>query len=351
MKALLLSILLYPFITFSQPTYLYKNLVFEGGGIRGLAYPGALQVLEEKGIIKNIERVAGTSAGAITALMVGLGYNSHEIDSIIYSLKIQQFNDGKSIFGKIKRMKKEYGIFKGDKYERWLGKLIQSKTGDANITFLQLHQLHLNNNNFKDVYCTGTSITQQKLTIFSWSATPAMQIKTAVHISGSIPVYFKPVAIDSMWNEVSIKKSKANYDLYVDGGMLNNYPINIFDSCLHGGDPFICDDIIFNNQTLGLKLEREEQIQQFNRGVTNVASYHVSSLNNYLMALNNLLQETLGRKTTDLKNEKGRTIYISYGNIFGKPRRVNETEKKILIENGKGAAQKFFDAAQTAPVK
>ena len=124
-----------PLFVASQKNYNYKNLVFEGGGIRGLAYPGALKVLEEKGVIKNIERVAGTSAGAITALMLGLGYNSHEIDSIIYTLKIQKFNDGKSIFGKLRRIKKEYGIFKGDKFEKWLGEIIKNKTGNTNTTF------------------------------------------------------------------------------------------------------------------------------------------------------------------------------------------------------------------------
>jgi NTE family protein len=351
MKTITLLFLICPFFAASQQNYSYKNLVFEGGGIRGLAYPGALQVLEEKGIIKNTERVAGTSAGAVTALMVGLGYNSLEIDSIIYSIKIKQFNDGKSIPGKIMRMKNEYGIFKGDKYERWLGRLIKNKTGNTNTTFLQLHQLHLNNNNFKDVYCTGTNISLQKLAVFSWLNTPAMQIKTAVHISGCIPVYFKPVAIDSMWNEISIKKSKSKYDLYVDGGMINNFPINMFDTCMHGGDPFVCDDVIYNHQTLGLKLERQDQIQQFEHGFTDVAPYPVSSLNNYLLALNNLLMETLGRKTLNLKNEKGRTIYISYGNIFGKPRNASEREKKFLFKNGVAATEKFLNASEINPAR
>lgn len=62
------------------------NLVFEGGGIKGIAYVGALEILEE--ITKNlsipfslqtVERVAGTSVGAITALLVAIGYNSEEI--------------------------------------------------------------------------------------------------------------------------------------------------------------------------------------------------------------------------------------------------------------------------------
>src|ERR1041385_798007 len=129
MKMLLVLFAFFPLFAISQKNYDYKNLVFEGGGIRGLAYPGALKILEEKGVIKNVERVAGTSAGAVTALMVGLGYNSHEIDSIIYTLKIQQFNDGKNIFGKIRRIRKEYGIYKGDKLERWLAQVIKNKTG------------------------------------------------------------------------------------------------------------------------------------------------------------------------------------------------------------------------------
>jgi hypothetical protein len=52
--------------------------------------------------------------------------------------------------------------------------------------------------------------------------------------------------------------------------------------------------------------------------------------------------ETLNRKTSGLQNEKGRTIYISYGNIFGKPRKVSLAEKKELIDNGVKAAEQFF---------
>ena len=71
-------------------------------GSGALAYAGALEVLEQKNILKNVERVAGSSAGAIAGLMISLGYNSTEIDSILQTLKIQEFNDGKDIFGKIK---------------------------------------------------------------------------------------------------------------------------------------------------------------------------------------------------------------------------------------------------------
>jgi len=57
-------------------TYKFKNLIFEGGGVKGIAYVGAIKVLEEKGIMSSIVRVGGTSAGAINAVLVGLGYTS-----------------------------------------------------------------------------------------------------------------------------------------------------------------------------------------------------------------------------------------------------------------------------------
>src|SRR5436190_580827 len=83
----------------------YENLVFEGGGIRGIAYAGSLQVLEEQTILPQIKRVAGTSAGAIAALTVSLGYTAKEIEAIINDTRIEKFNDGKYFFiGGINRM-------------------------------------------------------------------------------------------------------------------------------------------------------------------------------------------------------------------------------------------------------
>lgn len=344
MKSFFLLILLFPALAFSQNNYNYKNLALEGGGVRGLAYAGALEVLEQKKILKNIERVAGSSAGAIAGLMISLGYNSKEIDSILQTLKIQDFNDGRNIFGKIRRIENEYGVYKGDEFENWLGRIIFYKTGNANTTFLQLHQLHLQNNNFKDFYCTGTNISQQKLEILSWEKWPQMKLKTAVHISGCIPFYFKPVPIDSAGNEVALKDTLLNYDLYVDGGMLCNYPINMFDSCKVGENPLTSKHVIYNPETLGLKLERGDQIKEFNRGKTKIAPYHnITSMKQYTSAVINLTMETINRETPDLRNEKGRTIYISYGEISARVRKISPEEKKFLHDNGAAAATKFFN--------
>ena len=262
MKTYSLLLFFLPFSLLAQPGYPYKNLALEGGGVRGLAYAGALEVLEQKNILKNVERVAGSSAGAIAGLMISLGYNSKEIDSILQTLKIQEFNDGKDIFGKIKRIKKEYGVYRGEKFEKWLGQLIFYKTGDTNTTFLQLHQLHEKNNEFKDFYCTGTNISMQRLEILSWEKWPQMKLKTAVHISGCIPFYFKPVPVDSAGNEVSLKDTLSKYNLYVDGGMLCNYPVNMFDSSTDGSNPLLGDHVIYNQPNTGSEAGKSRSDQR-----------------------------------------------------------------------------------------
>jgi len=343
MKYSFLLVLLRPVITFSQNNYNYKNLVMEGGGVRGLAYPGALQVLEQKGILQNIDNVAGSSAGSIAGLLVALNYNSHEIDSVLQNLQIGEFNDGKFFFGKIERIRDDYGMYKGEKFETWLSNLIEYKTGNADLTFSELHQMHQSDKKFKDFYCTGTNITEQRLEVFSWKTRPDMKLRTAVHISSCIPFYFVPVAIDSLGNEVLTRDSTSHYDLFVDGGMLCNYPINIFDSCADGGNPLNCKNLIYNQETLGLKLERGAQIKEFSEGKTAIAPYTIKNMKQYSSAVMNLMMESVNRESPDLANERGRTIYISYGDISGRPRKVPKSERNILYQNGKEAAQKFFD--------
>lgn len=66
--------------------YPFKNLVFHGGGVRAFAYHGALPVLEEHGILPQIARVAGTSAGAMTAALVSFRLSARETVDLFRSL-------------------------------------------------------------------------------------------------------------------------------------------------------------------------------------------------------------------------------------------------------------------------
>ncbi|HRD57369.1 MAG TPA: patatin-like phospholipase family protein [Ferruginibacter sp.] len=344
-KHLLFLLAVIPGFCFAQVNYTYKNLALEGGGVRGLAYAGVFTVLQQKGILQKIENVAGSSAGAIAGLMLAVGYNANEIDSLMFGLPVQQFNDGKGgALGKFKRVKRNYGIYKGEKFEEWLMEIVAFKTGNPLLSFEELHALKEKNIAYKDLYVTGTNLSRQQLQIFSVSQSPKMPIALAVRISAGIPFYFQPVALNNRFEKIETKDGASSINYFVDGGMLCNYPIGMFDSCNDPVNPLNCFDAKLNPQTLGIKLERPEQIDSLNNNSISIPPYDPQNLNEYFAAFSNLLIETLSRKYPNLENEKGRTIYVSYGNIESKPRRMKPEEKKLLYDNGVKAALAFFDS-------
>jgi NTE family protein len=343
MKKLIVA-LLFPSFCYAQKTYEYKNLVLEGGGVRGIAYTGVFSVLEKKGILNRIEQVAGSSSGSIAGMMLSIGYTAAETDSIMLELPIQKFNDGKGgVVGKYRRFKNDFGIYKGAAFEKWLQQIVAAKTGNPLLTFEQLHQLHLYNNNYKDLFCTGTNLSKQQLEIFSFTTTPSMPIALAVRISSGIPLYFEPVALDNQLQKIKKSDSTSFINYYVDGGMLSNYPISIFDTCANGdNNPLHCDKVKFNRQTIGIKLERPQQIDSLNNNSIKIPAYDINKLSEYLSAFSNLLMETLSRKYPGLENEKGRTIYVSQGNISSQVKKTKQQDKLLLYENGVKAASAFF---------
>lgn len=312
----------------------YKYLALKGGGIRGIAYTGAIKVLEEKNIITNIEKVGGTSAGAIAGMLICLGYTAKEIETIMDDMRVDIFNDGEGSFmGGQWRMRKSFGWYKGEAFEDWLGECLQERTGKENITLGQLHNLAQKDKKYKDLYVTATNLSKQQLEIFSHETYPDMEVKVAVRASMSIPLYYGAMFIDSQGQEHDKPSEQCN--VFVDGGLVAIYPIDIFndkrDSATH----------TINKHTLGLKLERPEQITHQQAG-NGIAPYNIRSFNNYMAALYNLTLEQLNRGVS-YEEEKKHTIYISTSNLHPRVRHISRKQKRILFQNGESAARAFFE--------
>jgi len=308
-----------------------KNLIFEGAGVRGIAYVGAIKYFEERRLLDTIQAVGGTSAGAITALALSLGYTSAELERLIYETKLQKFNDGRFFFmGGIARMNKRFGWYRGKAFLKWIENVIREKTGNAEISFREMHD-----RNFKDLYVTGTSLNHQKLLVFSWKTYPSMKVKDAVRISMSIPLYFEAVIIDSLGH--ILKKADENYyDITVDGGLTGNFPIAMFDSV------FVDDTTqrIPNRQTLGLRIDTPGQIE-YDSLQAGLAPIPVTRSRHYVASFYNYVIENLNRGTLTREDWK-RTISISSGTIGPKIRKLSPEEKDLLINNGYRAAEVFF---------
>ena len=105
-------------------SYIFRNLVFEGGGVKGIAYIGALDVLNDRKIIPNIQRIGGTSAGAINAILLGLGFTSDETRDILWSLNFNDFmDDSWGVVRDTTRLIEKFGWYKGDYFRDWIGKI------------------------------------------------------------------------------------------------------------------------------------------------------------------------------------------------------------------------------------
>lgn len=312
------------FCTAAQSTPVIKNLVFEGAGIRGIAYCGAINELETRNLLLSVEKVGGTSAGAIVALTVSLGYSSNEINNIISSTNFKLFNDGRYFFaGGIARTSKYFGWYRGNKIESWLEKIIAAKTGNADITFAELQ-----NKGYKDLYVTGTCLNKQQLIFFSHETYPNMKVKDAVRISMSIPLYFEAVFIDTAGNVVHHPRKKNGLDVMVDGGFTGNFPVTMFDRT-------------GNCCTLGFRIDSEEQVNN-DKGEKNIAAMPVTNFRQYVNAFYNIVIENLNRQ--QLSGEDwARTVSITDGKIGPRIRKLSAEEKKLLIENGRQATRSYFN--------
>ena len=335
-KTLLLLVLVLPgTATIAQQKV--ENLVFEGAGIRGLAYAGALAEMENRKLLQDVKRVGGTSAGAITALMLSLNYNTAEITELISRTNFKGFNDGRFLFpGGMNRVKRYFGWYRINTFEKWLEGIIRAKTGNADITFRELKE-----QGFRDLYTTGTNLTEQKLVLFSCEHTPHMKVKDAVRISMSIPLYFEAVFVDSTGAIVRYPKDKKGLTVMVDGGLVANFPIRLFDSTKYL-DPAAANAFTVNKSTLGFRIDRDGQVSN-DSTMQQLAPMPTDNLKQYVSAFYSIIIENLNRRHLT-PQDWSRTISIPDGKISPRIRRLSKEEVELLTCNGKEAVLHFLAA-------
>ena len=108
----------------------YVDLVFEGGGVKGIALVGAYSVLEEQGY--EPQNMAGASAGAIVAALIAAGYNAAQLREIIAGLDYDRFKDEAwedrvPLAGSSLSVLKDLGIYEGNAFMEWMRGLLEAR--------------------------------------------------------------------------------------------------------------------------------------------------------------------------------------------------------------------------------
>ena len=335
----------------------FRNLVFEGGGVKGIAYIGAMQILEHRSVLEKIQRVGGTSAGAINALLFSLGYTIAEQRDILSETDFRDFmDDSFGIIRDIRRLAKKFGYHRGDFFSGWVGKLIEEKLGIPEATFGDLKAA-----GGPDLYMTGTNLSTGYSEAFSIERHADMPLAAAVRISMSIPLFFTAV------------RRGQEENVYVDGGCMRNYPVKIFDreSYIDPEDRptaacrtdyynkenalFLLEKpdrspYVYNRQTLGMRLDKTEEIGIFRYG-EKPGSKPIKNFTQYAKALIGAMmhvQENQHLHSDDWQ----RTIYINTLDVNTTDFDLSGEKKKALIGEGVSGAEtyfKWFENSQEQP--
>ncbi|UOF91214.1 patatin-like phospholipase family protein [Fodinisporobacter ferrooxydans] len=196
------------------------NAVFEGGGIFAISFAGAIQALEQRGYVW--DGLAGTSAGAIVAALLASGYTGEQLRQLVFELDYRRFL-GEGLLYKIPFIGKWMeiwlycGMYRNDPLEKWLGDLL-AKKGVRTFSDLPAGKLKIIVSDITNGRMLVIPDDLKKYGVLEKD----FPIANAVKMSSSIPFFFQPVK----WK---IRKRKEK--IYaVDGGILSNYPIWLFDN-------------------------------------------------------------------------------------------------------------------------
>ena len=199
------------------------DAVFEGGGVKGIGLVGALAVIEEAGY--QPVNLAGTSAGAIIAALYAAGYTPAELKTVILGLDFNQLTDPPAIghipfFGPIIDEVVQKGLYEGNFFQNRMRELLAAK---GVHTFRDLLDKDATEERYRyKVRVVASDITRGRMLVLpqdlhEYGLDPSdLEVALAVRMSMSIPFFFIPVRL------------KDSY--IVDGGLLSNFPVELFDS-------------------------------------------------------------------------------------------------------------------------
>jgi NTE family protein len=307
----------------------FADLVFEGGGVKGIGLAGAYSALCERGV--GPKRVAGTSAGAITAALVAAGYSAEELDEILLEVPFARFKDTAwedriPIVGHPLSVLLQRGIYEGGFFREWMRGLLAAK---GVRTFGQLADPEATE--LKERYrlkVIVSDVTHRRLLVLPDDAASLgiepddLEVAYAVRMSMSIPIFFEPVMH---------RNPRTGLDhLIVDGGMLSNFPVWLFDA--DKGEPP-------RWPTFGMLLvEGDPKVPVAHR----VEGRQSGSIIDYIKALASTMMEAHDRlyleKATFVRTIPIPTLGVSTTEFDITPARV-----RAIYESGRQAAFDFLD--------
>jgi NTE family protein len=194
--------------------------VFEGGGAKGVLYPGALEGMLRRRLW--FKAVAGSSAGAITASMIAAGMTPSEMrDEQEPGLTAMARPTRWSGY---RRLRWGTGFLDHERILKWLTDVLcrqSSKLGldvdERGPTFAAI-----SDRTEIDLFVVAVDLKARHLAVFNGALTPETRVADAVMASATIPFAVEPRIFHSDREEA------MQWRLFVDGGVAANFPSFVF---------------------------------------------------------------------------------------------------------------------------
>ncbi len=348
---------------------LRADLALEGGGVKGIGLVGAVLALDEAGY--TFHRIAGTSAGAITASVVaGIVQSGAEMASllpILQSLDFQKFMpEGKlhelvghaaGHFAKIVTdaaiLTNREGLYSGDYLDEWLRPILHGRLGMRTFADLALSsdddpELSPSDDRQYRLVVFTSDLTRSRLARLpldypSYGVDPDLQDPVrAVRASMSVPFYFEPVHFDAREATIEVEapggattlvKYPAGTHTWVDGALLTKFPIHTFDR-VDGRPP--------RWPTIGIKLSQF----QTEYPPTNFRESAIAIAVRCLKTMMNEWEVVSPHQST-----VGRTIFVDNTGLGAMDFDLTPRQREELFLNGVEAATRFvIEAAKQGGV-
>ena len=271
-----------------------KNIVLSSGVMRGYSYVGVLKSLTKNNLLNDYENILGCSIGSIFSLLFVLRYTAEELEAIIPKIDTDIFRD--IDYNKIIEFPSTYGVCDINKIIKIIEILIKAKTKNKDITFKELYGI-----TNKNLIIVSTCLNKCKSVYFNYRDYPDFKVSEAIKMSISVPYLFPPV--------------KYNDCLFVDGAILDTFPINYFK-----------DDI---NNTIGIVLNKD------------VNFFDINTLEDYFKVL---CFSSNYNKLNDLLEKYSKNCILIECNTECFNFNLSMEEKLKLIDCGYKSTEKYIES-------
>ncbi len=303
------------------------DVVLQGGGIKAIGLVGALAELDDRGF--TVRRIAGASGGAIVAGLATVGYSPADLRTVIENEDFPALLDLRwystlPLIGKPLAVLLRMGLHPGDRVRQRLVDLLSEK---GIRKFGDLHRT----GGAESLQIVVSDVTGRRLLLFPRDAAlfgidpDEMEIALALRMSSSIPVVYEPVQLKHV--------DDGTEHLLVDGGMLSNFPLWVFDRQDDSDVP-----------VLGLRLADDQPGDSIadQLPVPALARTRLGQLIDYVESLARTMMEAHDRRYLDA-GDYGRTIRIPTLGVGTTEFDLPPERIEALYQSGRNAVREAFD--------